>query len=103
MSGRPSRHNVLCAQMPMHQPVRWKDDNILVPKHAGDPQVSILFYEVLPRSLELQERLKDVQVGPSGPLSEKYWWSADMSTLYLSLSTCLCVLLHNTRSAARDV
>ena len=75
MSGRPSRHNVLCAQMPMHQPVRWKDDNILVPKHAGDPQVSILFYEVLPRSLELQERLKDVQVGPSGPLSEKYWWS----------------------------
>ena len=67
--GNPPSRSVPRAQMPMHQPVRWKDDNILVPKHAGDPQVSILFYEVLPRSLELQERLKDVQVGRSGPCS----------------------------------
>ena len=51
--------------MPMHTAVRWKDDAILVPKHAGDPQISVLYYEVLSRPLEVQERLKDVLVSGS--------------------------------------
>ena len=54
--------------MPVHNVVRWRDDSLLLQKHSGEPQVSILYYEVLQRSVEVQERLKDVTVGLPGLL-----------------------------------
>ena len=52
------------AQVPMTHPIRWKDDRLLQPRHQGDAFTSVLFYEVLPRSLEQQQALRQLLVRP---------------------------------------
>ena len=50
-----------CAQMPLHHPIRWKDDHLLQPRHRNDGYASVLFYEVLPRGLEQQQAMREIQ------------------------------------------